>query len=70
MCSGSRVPLSDVKQHIHGKLYDELNLTVLPRAADCTAMLELADPTMIAELGQVAIARGNTAQRLPSFPSC
>src|SRR3546814_362259 len=34
MCAGSRVPLSEVKRHVHGKLFDELDITVKPRASD------------------------------------
>lgn len=68
MCSGSRVPLDEVKRHRHGKLYDDLDLTVLPRAADCDAMLQLADPTMMAELEVVRTQRGDTANPSAEYP--
>ncbi|WP_371433390.1 molybdopterin-dependent oxidoreductase [Novosphingobium sp.] len=68
MCAGSRVPLSEVKRHTHGKVFHELDLTVLPRADDCTAMLQLGDPTMIAELAQVFEKRGDTANPSPEYP--
>ncbi len=68
MCAGSRVPLAEVRQHIHGKLFDELDHTVLPRAEDCTAMLQVADPTMIAELAVVHEKRGDTANPSAEFP--
>jgi len=57
----SATPPAKVKQHIHGKVFGDLDLTVLPRAADCTAMLQLADPTMLAELATVFERRGDTA---------
>ncbi|CAM4197966.1 Anaerobic selenocysteine-containing dehydrogenase [Novosphingobium lubricantis] len=68
MCAGSRVPLEEVKQHIHGKVYDELDIIVLPRAADCDAMLQLGDPTMMAELAAVFERRGDTANPSADFP--
>jgi anaerobic selenocysteine-containing dehydrogenase len=68
MCAGSRVPLEEVRRHQHGKLFTELDLTVLPRGEDCEAMLQLADPTMMAELGVVLVKRGDTAQPSEEFP--
>ncbi|MDB5685790.1 MAG: hypothetical protein JWR77_379, partial [Rhizorhabdus sp.] len=68
MCAGSRVPLDEVKRHPHGKVYDELDLTVLPRAADCDAMLQIADPTMIAELAIVLAKDGDTAVPSAEYP--
>lgn len=68
MCAGSRVPLAEVKQHTHGKVFAELDLTVLPRAHDCTAMLQLADPTMLAELATVFERRGDTTSPSAEFP--
>lgn len=68
MCAGSRVSLDEVKRHRHGKVFDELDLTVLPRDAGCDAMLQLADPTMIAELGQVLAHDGDTELPSAEFP--
>jgi anaerobic selenocysteine-containing dehydrogenase len=68
MCAGSRVPLAEVKRHEHGKLFDELDTIVLPRAADCSAMLQLADPTMMAELAVVLARNGDTAIPSAEFP--
>ncbi len=68
MCAGSRVPLAEVKQHTHGKVFAELDLTVQPRAHDCTAMLQLADPTMLAELATVFERRGDTTSPSAEFP--
>ena len=68
MCAGSRVPLAEVKKHPHGKLFDDLDLTVLPRAEDCTAMLELGDSTMMAELNAVFVNRGDTTHPSADYP--
>lgn len=68
MCAGSRVPLAEVKRHVHGKVFTELNLTVLPRAEDCTAKLQLGDPTMMAELAEVFEKRGDTANPSAEYP--
>ncbi len=68
MCAGSRVPLAEVKRHIHGNVFSELDLTVLPRARDCTAMLQLGDPTMMAELAAVFANRGDTANPSAEYP--
>ena len=68
MCAGSRVPLAEVKRHVHGKVFSELDLTVLPRAEDCTAMLELGDPTIMAELAVVFAQRGDTENPSVDYP--
>ena len=48
-CNDARVPLGEVKSHAHGKVY-ELDVRVLPREPECSAMLQLADPMMLQEL--------------------
>lgn len=53
MCSGSVIPLSTVKQYPSGHVFDDARKTVLPREPDCDAKLQLADPTMLAELAEV-----------------
>jgi len=68
MCVGSRVPLAEVKRHLHGKVYDELDNTVLPRATDCSAMLELADLTMMAELAAIHAHGGSSAAPTETYP--
>src|SRR3546814_20232988 len=68
MCAGSRVPLSEVKRHVHGQLFDELDITVKPRASDCAALLQLGDPTMIADLDIVLNANGDPAVPSAEFP--
>jgi anaerobic selenocysteine-containing dehydrogenase len=68
MCVGSRVPLDEVRQHAHGKMYYELDHTVLPRDADCDAWFELADGFMLAELRTIFEKRGDLPQPSPDFP--
>src|SRR3546814_9251364 len=68
MCADLRVPLAEVKRHVHGKLFDELDINVKPRASDCDAMLQLGDPTMIAELDIVLNENGDTAVPSAEFP--
>jgi len=59
----SRVPLAEVKKHPHGKRYfEELDIRVAPRDADCTARLEIGDAMMMTELAQVH-AQDYVAQR-------
>lgn len=63
----SRVPLSEVRQHPHGKRFD-IDVTVEPRDPDCTAMLELADPMMMAELAEIRAEDYAARQQDPRFP--
>jgi len=53
MTLGSRIGLDEVKRHPHGHVFDESPVEVAPRDADCDALLELADPLMIADLDAV-----------------
>ena len=53
MCHGSSVPLSEVKRHPHGAIFEEAHDTVAPRDPAATARLQLADPAMLAELAEV-----------------
>ncbi len=68
MCTGSRVPLAEVKKHPHGRIYDDLDHTVLPRDPDCDARLELADATMLSELARVYEKRGDLPQPDGEYP--
>jgi anaerobic selenocysteine-containing dehydrogenase len=53
VCVGSAVPLAEVKRHPHGAIFDEARDIVKPREPNCTARLQLADPTMLAQLAAV-----------------
>ena len=52
-CANSRVPLDEVKQHPHGHVFDNVAVKVAARDPSCTALLQLGDPMMMAELAQV-----------------
>lgn len=60
-CRNARVPLDTVKQHPHGHVFHEVAQTVAPRDPACTAMLQLADPMMMAELANVLQQRLSVA---------
>jgi anaerobic selenocysteine-containing dehydrogenase len=51
--SRSRVPLEELKQHPHGMLFPDPQPLAEARAADWPYRLQLAEPTMMAELAQV-----------------
>lgn len=50
MCRNSAIPLSEVKKHPDGKVFDEAREIVAPRDPACTARLDLANPHMLEEL--------------------
>jgi anaerobic selenocysteine-containing dehydrogenase len=51
-CRNSRIPLSEVKEHPHGHVYDP-GVRVEGRDPACEAMLQLADPSMMDELREI-----------------
>lgn len=53
MCMGSAVPLSEVKKHPHGAIFDEARDIVGPRDPAGTARFQLADPAMLDQLAEV-----------------
>jgi anaerobic selenocysteine-containing dehydrogenase len=50
----ARIPLSEVRKHEAGRLYEDPDATVLPREADCEARLELGNEVMMSQLDEVA----------------
>jgi anaerobic selenocysteine-containing dehydrogenase len=51
MCRGSHIPLSEVKRHPHGHVFEELlELRVGPRDPDCEARLDVGNAYMLTEL--------------------
>lgn len=74
ICAGSAVPLSEVKRHPHGAIFETARDVVAPRDPACTARLQLADPTMLAELAQVLaedpLARRRTGDDYPFLFVC
>ena len=69
MCAGGTVPLSEVKRHDRGALYEQARDTVKAPDASNTARMELADRNMLAELAQVRtedpLARRQTDSEFP-----
>jgi len=68
MCTGSRIPLAEVKKFPNGRVWDDLDHRVAPRDPDCDAYFELADPTMMAELATVFARRGDLPQPSDDYP--
>jgi anaerobic selenocysteine-containing dehydrogenase len=54
LATGSRIPLSEVKRHPHGAVFPDPPSIVQPKHPDCSAKLDLANETMLAELAEVA----------------
>jgi anaerobic selenocysteine-containing dehydrogenase len=65
---GSRVPLSEVKKHRHGHIFEEIQETIAPRDSDNEDRLVLGDPTMLGELTDVREEAWQDAQTTPEFP--
>lgn len=74
MCTGSAVPLEEVKRHPHGAIFEQAREFVKPRDPACTARLQLADPTMLAELAQLRteppLVRRKTDDEFPFLFVC
>ncbi len=49
LCSGSRIPLDEVKKHRNGALFPE-DIRVAPKDPDCDARMNVGDEAMIGEL--------------------
>jgi anaerobic selenocysteine-containing dehydrogenase len=49
----ARIPLEEVKRHPHGRVFDEVSEVVQPREEGNDARLQVADPHMLRELGEV-----------------
>jgi anaerobic selenocysteine-containing dehydrogenase len=68
-CTGSVIPLAEVKKWPHGALFDDRREVVQFRDAACSARLQLADRAMLEKLaslrGEDAIARRGTG---PNYP--
>jgi anaerobic selenocysteine-containing dehydrogenase len=65
LAKGSRIPIEEVKRHPEGKIFDDPTAVVEPGDPACTARLELADPTMMGELAEVA---GEPIERDAEYP--
>jgi anaerobic selenocysteine-containing dehydrogenase len=54
LTEGSRIPLSEVRKHHAGRVYEDPDQVVLPRDPDCQAFLELGNEVMMAQLDEAA----------------
>ena len=54
LTEGSRIKLSEVRQHHAGRVYEDPGAVVLPRDAACNAHLELANEAMMTQLDDAA----------------
>jgi anaerobic selenocysteine-containing dehydrogenase len=54
LTEGSRIPLSEVRKHHAGRVYEDPDRVVLPRDPDCQAFLELGNEVMMAQLDEAA----------------
>ncbi len=61
-CADSAIPLSEVKRHPHGAVFEEYRDIVKPRTPECQHRLQLADPAMLEELARLR-AEDVTARR-------
>nr|WP_254302395.1 molybdopterin-dependent oxidoreductase [Sphingobium chlorophenolicum] len=67
--ANSRVPLSEVKNHPHGAMFD-VEERVYPRDADCTARLDVGNPLMLEELSEIASAPVTAELDFPYLMIC
>lgn len=54
LTEGSRIPLSEVRKHHAGRVYEDRDAVVLPRDPDCQGYLELGNEVMMAQLDDAA----------------
>lgn len=68
-CDGSVIPLSEVKQHPDGGIFNDARSVVKPAAPEANERLQLADQAMLAELNGVrneeVLARRKTSADYP-----
>lgn len=68
MCAGSAIPISEVRQHPDGHVFEHARKTVAARDPDCSARLQLADPDMMAALREVAAEAPSPSATCEEFP--
>jgi len=54
LTEGSRIPLSEVREHHAGRVYEDPDAVVLPREPGCEAYLELGNEVMMEQLDDAA----------------
>src|SRR3954468_6611269 len=67
MCATSRIPLAEVRNHPHGNIFD-VEALVAKRDPDCTALLDVGNADMMAELADVLVEDFATARSESAFP--
>jgi anaerobic selenocysteine-containing dehydrogenase len=65
--TGSRVPLDEVRRHPHGAQFPDPAMVVAPKDPDCTDRLEVADPTMMADLEAILASGSSASDSEPGF---
>ncbi|MDG2002997.1 MAG: molybdopterin-dependent oxidoreductase [Novosphingobium sp.] len=68
MCRSSRVPLDEVKSHPNGKLYDEIDLRVLPREDGNEDRLQLGADYIVEELAKIRAEDYEAERRDGEYP--
>lgn len=65
LMKGSRIALSEVKRHPHGKFFDDETVRVAAKDSECEDRLDVGHPDMLAELHAVQLeeARGNSDEK-------
>lgn len=53
LCSGSRIPLAEVKRYPHGHIFADPSITVLPKESGWTERLDIGSAVMLEELREV-----------------
>ncbi len=53
LCTGSRIPLDEVKKYPHGHIFDDPSITVLPKDDECEEKLDIGNEFMMADLREV-----------------
>jgi anaerobic selenocysteine-containing dehydrogenase len=66
LTEGSRIPLSEVRKHHAGQVYEDPDAVVLARDPDCPGFLELGNEVMLAQLDDVA--RSGSIEGDDEFP--
>ena len=67
LMNGSRIPLDEIRQHPHGKIFDDLEVRVGPADPDCADRLEVGNVDMLAELASIRDA-GSNREEETEFP--
>ncbi len=56
LMNGSRIPLSEIRTHRHGHIYDDVEIRVAPGDSDCADRLDVGNMDMMRELAEVRAA--------------